>query len=156
VIVVSDTSPITSLLTIGRIDLLQTLFGTVIIPPSVNEELVRYHVSLPSFIEIKEIQRKEDVSALADTLGLGEAEAIVLAQELKADLLLIDEKLGRGVAEQRGIRIIGLAGVLLLGKDRGVLSSVKEMLAALETQAGFYLAEDVKLAVLDSAGESRK
>ena len=144
-IVVSDTSVVTSLIHIGHLTLLQKLHGKVLIPRAVHQELVRSHQVLPEFLEVREVFNREMVARLEAELDLGEAEAIVLAKEARADLLLIDEKLGRRVAVREGIRISGLMALLVDAKRRGLISSVREIAGQLESQAGFRVSDAVKL-----------
>ena len=103
-IVVSDTSVITSLIQIGEVTWLRELHKVVLIPRAVHQELIRYHPTLPTFIEVCDVLDRQMVARLEAQLDLGEAEAIVLAKEKHADLLLIDEKLGRRIALREGIR----------------------------------------------------
>ena len=152
-LVVSDTSPISALVQIGRAELLRDLFGTVCIPMAVNDELSRFHSSLPSFIEVREVTDLARVQSLLPSLDLGEAEAIVLAIQTQADHLLIDERRGRILASQAGVPIIGLIGVLLLAKTRGLIPAVKDLLAELQAKAGFYVAESLIKNALQAAGE---
>ena len=83
----------------------------------------------------------------------GEAEAIVLAGELHADYLLMDEAAGRAVAIRCGLRVIGLLGLLLRAKDRGMIPAIAPLLDTLEREAGFWMTADLKRRVLDQAGE---
>lgn len=117
-LVVSDTSPLTALLQIGRIDVPQTVFGRVLIPYAVRDELLREHALLPEWIEVF-LPKTIPQSVLAAGLDLGETEAIALALESHADNLLMDERLGRRVAVAHGLRVTGLLGVLVLGKWKG-------------------------------------
>jgi predicted nucleic acid-binding protein len=75
-----------------------------------------------------------------------------VAGELHADRLLIDEKAGRQVAQEPGLRIIGLAGILLLAKQRDLITPVREPLRQL-VAGGFYLDESIQHDVLEAAGE---
>src|SRR5687767_12779173 len=115
-IVVSDTSPINALLKVHRIDLLAKLFGEVIIPGAVRDELLRAHPSLPSQLRVVAISGSNEVTAFRKLVDPGEAEAIQLAKELNADRLLIDDHKGRTLAEREGVRAIGLIGVIVLAK----------------------------------------
>ena len=152
-IVVSGSSPVTSLIHVGRLALLADLYGTVLIPQAVRRELIRSHRSLPPFLEVREAQDQQMVHRLEVELDLGEAEAIVLAKEAHADLLLIDEKLGRQVAAREGVPITGLMGVLVAAKRGGHINSVREVVGELEVSAGFRVSETVKLEVFLEAGE---
>ena len=152
-IVVSDTSPVTSLIHIGRLSLLRDLYGEVLVPEAVHRELGRTHPDLPSFLEVRQAQDREAVRRLESYLDLGEAEAIVVAKETHADLLLIDERLGRQVAAREGVPISGLVGVLLDAKRQNLIGSVREVVAQLESLAGFRLSEAVKLEAFFEAGE---
>lgn len=152
-IVVSDTSPITALLTIQQIDLLARLYGEVKIPPAVAEELLAYHAELPEFIQTTPVAFSPLLDQLKRQLDRGEAEAIVLAKELHADLLLIDESLGRDAARHEHLPVIGLMGVLLIAKKKGLIASLRDLMERLETEAGFYLSRPVKEKVLAAAGE---
>jgi hypothetical protein len=152
-LVVSDTSPISALMQIGHAELLRDLFGTVYMPSAVNDELSRFHTALPAYIEIREVVDRTRVEALLPRLDRGEAEAIVLAIETQADQLLIDERRGRSIAAQSGLRIIGLIGILLLAKDRGLISAIRKPLADLQTKAGFYTADSLIREALEAAGE---
>ncbi len=82
------------------------------------------------------------VQALTLTLGQGEAEAIVLAQECRADLILLDEKLGRAAAEHLGLRVTGLIGVLIEAKRRGFVDDAAA-LAELIRSRGVWLADSL-------------
>lgn len=153
-IVISDASPITSLLQVGQCDLLESIFGDDLIPPAVDLELRRFHDALPRFIRVREAGDKQVAASLELHLGRGEAEAIALAMELQADFLLMDETLGRAAAENRGLKVIGLLGVLLLGKKAGAVASVTALVAKLQTEAGFYVSDHVKEVILKAAGEA--
>ncbi|MCL4207703.1 MAG: DUF3368 domain-containing protein [Pirellulaceae bacterium] len=153
-IVVSDTSPVTALLQTGHADLLRVLFDEVYLPPAVQAELLRFHSELPNWLIVRPIVSQERARSWSEFLDAGEAEAIVLAEECRANYLLIDEKRGRQFAESRGLKVIGLLGVLLLAKQSGRLGSVAELIGQLESQAGFFVSERVKSIVLDAAGES--
>jgi hypothetical protein len=72
------------------------------------------------------------VAVLRESLGAGESEAIVLAQELGADLLLLDDALARRKADRLGLNVKGTLGVLLLAKQAGLLDAVKPVPAALQ------------------------
>ena len=102
-IVVSDTTAITSLIKIRRIELLRDLFGEALIPKAVRDELLKYHKALPEFLKIEMVKDEKAVSSLREEIDQGEAEAIILAQEIKADVLLIDEKHGRSGLTPRQI-----------------------------------------------------
>jgi predicted nucleic acid-binding protein len=115
-IVISDTSPLITLWKTGYLDLLPALYGQVIIPSAVESELriAEYAESaMAIFAQGKNwILVREPVSPVVDdSLDPGEASAIALAVELKADLLLIDERFGRRVATKHGLTITGTIGV---------------------------------------------
>jgi predicted nucleic acid-binding protein len=152
-LVVSDTSPVTALLQIGQCELLARLFDAVLIPPAVKSELLRFHPSLPEYLEVREVRQREAVDALREELDRGEAEAIVLAAESRADYVLMDEKRGRAVAESRGLTVIGLLGALLMAKRAGHVASLRELIASLESRAGFFVSDAVKAIILTAAGE---
>jgi hypothetical protein len=100
------------------------------------------------------IRDQQAAEILCRQLDRGEAEAIVLAEESHAEYLLIDEKLGRSVAEARGLKVVGLLGVLLVAKKTGIVPSIGALIANLETQAGFFVSAPIKRSILTEAGES--
>lgn len=152
-IVVSDTTAISSLIQIGRSELLREMFGEVHIPVAVRDELLRSHPTLPAFLQFDTVANRAEVARLEHELDLGEAEAIVLARELRADVLLMDEKIGRRVAQREGVPIIGLMGVLVAGKQRGFVPAVRVVISELESKAGFRISARVKQMIFAQAGE---
>jgi uncharacterized protein len=152
-LVVSDTSPVTSLLQVGRAGILPALFGRVLIPSAVENELLRFHPSLPDYLSVHAIDNRQAAESLCRELDLGEAEAIVLAEESHAEYVLMDEKHGRSIAEARGLNVIGLLGVLLMAKKAGLIPAVAQLLIELESQAGFFVSECVRQLILTAAGE---
>jgi uncharacterized protein len=152
-IVVSDTSPLTALLTVGQSDLLARIFGEVLIPAAVQRELLRAHAILPDWLKVQPVRDQAKVQTYAQKVDLGEAEAIALAEELQADFLLMDERKGRRLAQARHLRVIGLLGVILIAKRRGLISSARDLLSQLDEKAGVYLSSDLKNTALKSVGE---
>ena len=151
-IVVSDTSPITALLKVGRIELLHSLFGRVIIPPAVEFELLRDHSILPAWLEVIE-PRQIPWEVAAARLDAGETQALALALELKAGTVLIDERLGRRVALRAGLPVIGMLGCLLLAKREGHIAAVAPVIDELRRKAGCWFDDALIATVLSAAGE---
>lgn len=160
-IVVSNTTPLIGLASIGKLEFLHQLFGKIHIPTAVyNETVVAEHekdnakreVSGASWIEIVNIQDRLAVNVLLDELDLGEAETIILASELKADWVLMDEKKGRRKLAQLGMPKIGTVGILLKAKQEGLLSVLSPELEKLR-QRGFSLSQSVIDMVLLQANE---
>jgi uncharacterized protein len=142
-IVVSDTSPISNLIQINALDLLQQIFGNIVIPTTVFEELCviptqKTILENTTWINVHQVRDIMAVRALEAILDKGEAEAIVLAQELEARELLIDERKGRTEAERRGLNIVGILGILIKAKHEGLIPLVKPYLDAL-LEVGFRI-----------------
>ncbi len=94
-VVLSDTSAISALLQVGRVEILQELYGDVIIPVAVERELRRSHSCIPDFIKVLSVAECPALQMRCAMLDKGEAHAITLAEQLHADLLIIDERKGR-------------------------------------------------------------
>ena len=134
-IVISDTTPLITLMKAAQLDLLRELFGEIIIPAAVHRELTtneKYseeaeQINNCGFIRVIFVEDRKTVSIIQRTAGLdiGESEAIVYADNNHADLLLIDEAPGRRAAMSMGIEIMGSIGVLILAFKRGYLSMEK-------------------------------
>lgn len=152
-IVVSDTSPLTALLTVGEEDLLCKLFTEVVIPDAVRTELLRTHARLPGWLRVAHVTDTEQSRKYALIVDAGEAEAIELARELHAERLLIDERKGRKLAVQEGVAVIGLLGIVLLAKRKQLIPSARTLLQRLESEAGMYLSESVREAALRTVDE---
>jgi predicted nucleic acid-binding protein len=152
-IVVSDTSPLTALLTVGAADILQRLFDEVIIPEAVRDELRRGHPELPSWLRVAVVTNHAQARQYAQIVDAGEAEAIELAKELHADQLLIDERKGRKLAVQEGIPVIGLLSVVLLARRKQIVPSARRLIDRLQEEAGMYFAEALKEEAFASVGE---
>ncbi len=135
--IVSNTTPILSLLKIDKLALLKDLYGKIIIPLAVFQEIEKgknkpYYKDISQFdwIEIKKIQDSNSRDYLFD-LDDGEAEVLILAKEINADLVLLDEIIGRRYAKQLKINLTGTIGILLRAKQVGLISSVKDLLTEL-------------------------
>lgn len=160
-IIVSNTSPILSLAQVHQLTLLEQIYGTIVVPQAVyNEATVggpgrhwATQVQNAAWIQTQQVQNETDVSSLLRSLDRGEAEAIVLAAELGADLLLIDERLGRREALRRGLNHTGVLGVLLEAKSTGLLQEIKPTLDTLISHAGFRVRKSLYTRVLKRAGE---
>jgi uncharacterized protein len=163
-IVISDTSPITNLAAIGQLDLLRQIYGTIVIPLAVYREMAAAGKTVPGSIEVQtlpwiqtqtlgNVQRAIDLQVSHDQIDVGEAEAIVLALELKADVLLMDERRGRALANTYALNVIGLLGVLLQAKRNGMIPAVKPLMDQLIEQADFRVSPALYNLVLQSASE---
>jgi len=160
-IVVADTSVILNLCRVQHEHLLQQLFKRVLIPAEVAGEFARLTkiqkrfsgLVLPSWIEILSAPTSFPAEVIQAELDAGEAAAIALFLKQKADALLIDESLGRSVANKLGIRTIGIVRILIESRDRKLISSVKILLDRLENEAGFWISLDLRREVLQMTGE---
>jgi predicted nucleic acid-binding protein len=126
-LVIADTGPVNYLILIGCIDLLPRLFEKTVVPIAVKNELsdprtplaVRNWIaSPPAWLEV------HDASSLPKVSGLdvGETEAIALAENLRADLLLVDERIGFRMAKKMGLRVTGTLGLLDMAADHGLVN----------------------------------
>jgi len=160
-IVVSDTSVICNLFFISHLDLLSKLFENVIIPPKVLAELIELEkfgydiepITTASFLRVETPENKKLIAKLMVELDEGEAEAIALALELNADLILIDETKGRSIAQNVGLEITGLLGILLRAKQNGLIPKVKPVLDDLINISNFFISNKVYQLILTKADE---
>lgn len=163
-IVVSDTTPLISLLKIERIGLLEKLFGQVLIPQAVFDELIvddRFkleadQIRRKQFIEVKTVKNPESASILKRATGLdqGESEAIILTDEQNADVLLMDEAKGRAVSFQMGFRIMGTIGILMAAYEENELTAdeVRECVEGLQ-RAGRHISQRHYQMLLDKLND---
>jgi predicted nucleic acid-binding protein len=162
-IIVSDTSPLSHLAKVAQLSLLHQLYGTVIIPDTVANELQKADAEereiaellTLSWIRIYQVQNQVLVEELINEADLdeGEAEAIVLAIEVKAQRLLIDERLGRKEAKKRGVSVVGVLGILVAAKTEGLIVAVKPILDDLIVRANFWISKQLYAEVLKTVGE---
>lgn len=159
--VVSNTTPLIGLASIERLNLLHQLFGNIYIPITVKNELEieedetnRIKIDLLKHEWIKAVFVKDQlaVEVLLDELDKGEAETIVLAREIGAYPVLMDERKGRRKLTQLGIPKIGTVGLLLKAKQSGYITEIKDDLMTLRMN-GFSISQFVIDAVLEQAGE---
>lgn len=148
-IVISDTSVITNLAAIQQLQLLPQLYHPVTIPEAVYRELAEIDPPVPGTLEVQnaswlEVRRVGDralVERLQGEVRLdpGASEAIALALELNANLLLIDERRGRAEADRLGVRITGLLGLLVEAKQKQLIFAVKPLMDALIATSDFRI-----------------
>jgi hypothetical protein len=163
--VVSNTSPILNLAIIDRLSLLQYQAGAVLIPPAVFEEL-RVDEKLPGSIHIRNalesgwlrIEKLEETSLLhllRRELDKGEAHAISLALQVKADWILLDEREGRRVAKSLDLKVTGVLGILLRAWHQGNLNSLEDTISELRDKAGFHVSMQIVEEILLEAKRLR-
>jgi predicted nucleic acid-binding protein len=159
VIVVSDAGPLIYLGAVGQLGLLRALFSRVVVPEAVWREVVEAGVDRPGaaatraavWIEVLQADERA-VAPLRVRLDPGEAEALVLASDIHADLLLIDDFAGRQMAAELGLTIIGTLGVLIRAKRAGLLPAVRPVVDAI-VALGFHATPDLMARVAALAGE---
>jgi predicted nucleic acid-binding protein len=158
-VVIVNTTPIIALALIEQLDLLPRLYGRVVIPPAVQTEVLQGGAQ---GIGVTEIQNANWIRVIALTdprradslpdLDRGEAQVIALAQELRADLVVIDERLARKYARRLKLKLTGTLGVLLRAKQVGFVQAIKPLVEQL-VQGGIRLGEDVIAEALQLAKE---
>jgi hypothetical protein len=161
VIVVSDSSPLIAFSSANSLDLLHALYGTIYIPEAVFYEVVSGGAGRPGgtavanapWIVQKAPANQQTVAQLLSAgLDQGESEAIVLASELSARLVILDESRARMVARQQGLPVTGTLGVLIAAKNAGLAAAIKPLLDQLSA-AGFYVSPQIVAHALQLAGE---
>jgi uncharacterized protein len=159
--VVSNASPLINLAHIGQFALLREVYQGIVIPEAVWNEVVAEGSGQPgaaavkraTWISVQPITNTLLVQSLRQDLDGGEAEAIVLALEINADLLLMDERLGRRVARHFGVSVSGLIGLCIEAKRKGIIAAIKPVLDSLRDRAGFRISPSLYELVLADSGE---
>lgn len=159
-IVVANSTPLIALGKVGKLDLLKDIFGEIIIPQGVYDEVVVQGARKPgagkvrkaAWIRTEQVRNRAMINFLLGELDRGEAEVLVLAEELKANWLLIDEEKARIAARLLGFRHISTVGVLVLAKRRGLVKTIRPILDQLRRK-NFRLSDRVYRRTLKEAGE---
>lgn len=160
-VVISDTTTLSTLAQMDDLWILQKQFSEVTIPQPVFDELEQlkqfdFDISIFSkatWLNVKSASETPILKLLLTLVDIGEAHAIALAVEEKADLLIIDEKKGRNIAKSMNLNFTGLGGILIRAKSAGLISNVKTYLQKAEVKGGFYLGPSAKKMILKAAGE---
>lgn len=160
--VVVDSSALITLARIGRLDLLHRITGAIQVPNAVFEEIVQKgagragsaEVAQAQWILRRDVRDVASVERLRARVGRGEAEAIVLAKELGADVLVIDDAAARRLAEADGLRVVGLPGLLIDAKHQGFVREIKPLLDEM-LAAGFFLDDSRYQSLLRQVDERR-
>ena len=156
-LIIADSSALISLAVCEHLHLLEQLYGEVKVPQAVFSEVVQEDKPqaeiLRSYLQNKvvDLGSAEPLLDLGE-LGRGELEAMALFRKLRADLLLLDDRRARRVANLNEIPIIGSLGVLLFAKRQGVIPSVKPLINTLEA-SGIHIGKPLIQKILLLAGE---
>jgi predicted nucleic acid-binding protein len=150
--VVADASPLIALQQIRQLHQLQALFVEVTVPPAVAREIQLTVPPVPWVVERAPSQPIAPLMVRA-SLGAGESEALSLAAEIRAGLLLVDERAARRAAQGIGLRVMGTLGVLLAAKRKGLVKEVRPLVDELVRQ-GFRVSPRLVRQVLLAAGET--
>lgn len=141
---------------IQRVELLKHLYGEIVIPAAVFTELQNNQIYLTvDWIQVVTPEDRAAVHRFRSDLDAGESEAIVLARELKASLLLMDERLGRRIAIDAGFEVMGVLGILAEAKARGLIPFCAPVLDAMIKDAGFWIGAGLRAGYLRALGELR-
>jgi len=156
-IVVSNATPIITLSSIGKIDILKHFFEKVYIPQAVYDEIKSkkafgYQEIEDKFFEVITIEDSFAQDILLNDLDLGEAQTIVLAKELNADIVLIDETIGYNLARSQKLNVKRTLSFLIVAKERGLIEEVKPLLDEM-IENGRWISRRVYGDVLRECGE---
>lgn len=158
-LIISNTTPLINFAEIGRMDLLEALFGSLVIPPAVASELTDKSSLFPraaqvpslGFISMRLPTDQLLVRSLASRVHPGEAECLVLAMEDPGSLLLLDDLGAREFAASNGLLYTGTLGCLAEAKKRGLISAIAPLLQELRAKARFWIADRLEDRVLRDA-----
>lgn len=147
--VVCNSSPLVNLARIARLYLLEKLYTEITIPRAVYQEVAINGQGLPgadaiagaNWITVGNVNDQSQVQILSYDLDLGESEAIALALQENADLLLMDERIGRDMARHLGLIFTGTIGALMEAKRIGIIDHVLPVVVELRVKAGFRISE---------------
>ncbi|MEI7650033.1 MAG: DUF3368 domain-containing protein [Methanomicrobiales archaeon] len=164
---VSDSSPLIHLTAIGRLSLLKDYYNSIIIPTADWREVVEQGGSRKGAMEIRNtradgwitVASPKNVAlikALLQDLHEGEAESIALAIELNAGIIILDETEARRSAEQHGLPVIGIIGILMQAKADGKVRSMRAELDRLHKTGNFWISKSLHQMILTNAGENKK
>lgn len=148
-VIISDTSCLIVLTNSGQLDLLQALFGEVVVTPEVADE---YGLPLPEWIHVRSPENTIPQKMLEIQLDSGEASAISLALETENCLLLIDEKKGRKIALEMGLKIIGTVRLLVMARQKGLINSLQQALDTIQA-VGFRISPRLIEEILEKYGD---
>ena len=140
---VSNTTPIISLSSIGKIEILKELFQEIIIPLAVYEEIKAkqsygFNEVDSNFIKVQPIQNTSQEKSLLEQLDIGEAQVIVLSKEINANNTIIDENSGYTIAKESGLNVIRTLSVLLKAKENNVIEEIKPLLDEMISKGRWY------------------
>ena len=158
-IVVADSSPVIALARVDQIGLLRGVYGEVLIPEAVRDELLAGEsagsllAANPWLRAVALIDTRFLAQVVRAGLGAGEREAIALALELRADAVLIDDRRARAESERLGLSAVGVLGILLAAKRAGLITGVTSVIADLRERADFRLDDALVQRMLRTAGE---
>jgi predicted nucleic acid-binding protein len=159
VVIVTDTSPIRALDHLGLVHLIEAQYGTILLPPAVARELTNppaderpVDIARYPYLLIRKPAGPLPPS-LTDELDTGEAEAIHLAQEVSATLLVVDERKATRIARGLGLATIGVIGVLLEAKRAGRIEHVVPLVDELVDRWKFFASSELRREIARLAGE---
>lgn len=160
IVVVSDSSPIRALHHLGLLSLFRDLYGTVIVPKAVQAELRQPTTTCPAleitnyaWLEIRSASSRIGDFAVPADLDPGESEAIVLAIELRADLVLIDERKATDAARALGLATVGTLGILVEAKRKQLIDRVLPCVDRLVSELRFFVSPTLRQRLAELAGE---
>ena len=158
--VIANSTPLIALAKINELNHLKEIYSQIMIPKAVYDEVAilgkgkkgSIEITKAKWIKVKEVRDEKLKKLLQIELGRGEAEVIALAYEVNADLVIIDENRGRGIAKMFGLKVTGTIGTIIEAKKRGLLNNVREKLDEL-INTGIWIGEDLYEEALRLSGE---
>ena len=153
-IVVSDTTALTTLIKAELEFLLPALFGEIKVPGAVEKELLQFHKTLPVWCQVAAAPQGPLLESLRAIIDPGEAESITLALDLGASVVLLDDKKGRRQAEALGLACLALPALMVAAKRQGLIHSVAAAFAILAAKGRYGVAENTAQVLLRSVGEA--
>ena len=160
--VIVNSTPLIVLCGIGQLDILRRLYREIFIPSAVYQEVTAVRdcacmqiMTQKDWIHVEEIQDAAEKKMYQAKLHAGEVEVMILAQEQRADLVIIDDNAAKKTAKYLGLTVTGTLGVLVKAKQKGIIEEVGPLLSEMKRN-GFYMDPALETMVLEHAGEQGK
>ncbi len=152
--VISNSTPIIALCAIDQLDILKKMYGEIIVPSAVRDEVNSKEniIKDNSFFKVIKIKNNEAKKLFKMSLHPGEVEVLILANEIKSDLCIIDDLLARKYANYLAIKITGTLGVLIKAKQNGIIEKIKPLLDEL-IKNGIFISKELYTVVLNCVNE---